>query len=103
MSLLSNFNSQNLILVGVSLHLLGGLAKAVFRTPKQQAQIDAIEAKVDSVLGEVQQVAPALVAAANVQAAAPPDLSLGLLALKESSTKNNSSAQDNSSAQGGAS
>ena len=30
------------------------LAKALFRTPQRQAQIDAIERKVDAVLGEVQ-------------------------------------------------
>ena len=89
------FTTQNLILIGVGLHLLGGLAKAVFRTPKQQAQIDSIEGKVDAVLGEVQQVIPAVQTTVQKVAAAPPapDLSLGLQALPPTS----------SSAQGGAS
>ena len=48
-----HIDTQFLIAAGVGLHLLAALAKAVWKTPKQQAQIDAIERKVDTVLGQV--------------------------------------------------
>ena len=48
-----HIDPQTVIAVGVAAHLLGALAKTLFHTPKQQAQIDAIERKVDEVLGEV--------------------------------------------------
>ncbi len=49
--------TQTLILVGVAVHLLAAGAKALFHTPKRQAQIDAIERKVDEVLGQVKTAA----------------------------------------------
>jgi len=48
-----HIDPQTLIAAGVAVHLLAALAKTLFRTPKRQAQIDAIERKVDEVLGEV--------------------------------------------------
>lgn len=51
-------STQNLILVGVFAHLLLALSKAVFRNPRQQAQIDRLDSKVDGVLTTVQQVLP---------------------------------------------
>lgn len=55
-------STQDLILVGVALHLLAALGKTLFKSPKRQAQIDAIEAKVDGVLDQLQAgaTAPAL-------------------------------------------
>jgi hypothetical protein len=53
-----HIDPQTLIAVGVAAHLLAALAKTVFRTPKRQAQIDAIERKVDEVLGEVKGTLP---------------------------------------------
>ena len=47
---------QFLIALGVGAHLLGAFAKSLFRTPKRQAQVDAIERKVDALLGVLQQV-----------------------------------------------
>ena len=46
-----HFDPQTLIAVGVGIHLLAALGKAVFKSPQRQAQIDAIERKVDEVLG----------------------------------------------------
>jgi hypothetical protein len=51
--------TTNLLLVGVFAHLLLSAAKMLFKTPKQQAQIDTIETKVDTVLSQVEQIAPA--------------------------------------------
>ncbi len=48
-----HIDPQTLIAVGVGAHLLAALAKSLFRSPRRQAQIDAIERKVDEVLGEV--------------------------------------------------
>ncbi len=48
-----HIDPQTLIAAGVAAHLLGALAKTLFHTPRRQAQIDAIEQKVDEVLGEV--------------------------------------------------
>lgn len=49
-----HFDTQTAIALGVGAHLLAALAKALWRTPKQQAQIDAIERKIDAVLGQGQ-------------------------------------------------
>ncbi len=48
-----HIDAQTVIAAGVATHLLAALAKTLFRTPRRQAQIDAIERKVDEVLGEV--------------------------------------------------
>ena len=52
-----HIDPQTLILVGVGAHLLAALARAVFHTPKRQAQIDSIERKVDQVLGQAKTAA----------------------------------------------
>lgn len=44
---------QSLVAAGVGLHLLGALAKTVWRSPRRQAQIDAIERKVDELLSDL--------------------------------------------------
>ena len=49
---------NNLILAGVLTHLLAGLGKALFKAPKQQAQIDSIEGKVDAVIAAISPAAP---------------------------------------------
>ena len=49
---------QTLIAAGVAAHLLAFIAKALFRSPRRQAQIDAIERKVDEVLGEMRATVP---------------------------------------------
>jgi hypothetical protein len=48
-----HIDPQTLAAVGVGVHLLAALAKTLFRTPKRQAQIDAIEQKVEAILGEI--------------------------------------------------
>lgn len=48
-----HFDPQTVIAAGVAAHLLLFIAKALFRSPKRQAQIDAIERKVDEVLATV--------------------------------------------------
>ena len=48
-----HFDTQTWIALGVGAHLVGALAKTLFHTPKQQAQIDAIENKVEAVLGQL--------------------------------------------------
>jgi hypothetical protein len=50
-----HIDTQLLIAVGVGTHLLAALAKAVWKSPQRQAQVDAIEQKLDSVLGALQQ------------------------------------------------
>ena len=40
-----------LIAVSVGSHLLATVAKALWKSPKQQAQVDSIEHKVDDILG----------------------------------------------------
>ena len=47
---------QLLIAAGVGTHLLAALAKTLWKTPQRQAQVDAIEAKVDAVLAALQAV-----------------------------------------------
>jgi hypothetical protein len=103
-----HFSSQNLLLVGVFAHLLLSASKLVFKSPRQQAQIDTIEGKVDTAITVAQQVVPAVQAAVksvafksvSVPFPPPPDLSLGLSALKDNAL---SAQAQNSSAQGGAS
>lgn len=48
-----HIDPQTLIALGVGTHLLAALAKTLWKTPRQQAQIDAIESKVDEVLGQL--------------------------------------------------
>ncbi len=48
-----HLDPQTVIAVGVGTHLLAALARALFHAPRRQAQIDAIERKVDEVLGQV--------------------------------------------------
>jgi len=43
-------DTQTLIAWGVGAHLLASLAKWVFKTPRQQAQIDRLEGKIETVL-----------------------------------------------------
>ncbi len=45
---------QLLTALGVGAHLLAALVKALWKSPKRQAQVDAIERKVDGVLGALQ-------------------------------------------------
>ncbi len=45
---------QFLVALGVGTHLLASLAKTLWKTPQRQAQVDAIESKVDAVLGALQ-------------------------------------------------
>jgi len=45
---------QFLIAAGVGVHLLAALAKTPWKTPQRQAQVDAIETKVDAVLAALQ-------------------------------------------------
>ncbi len=49
-----HIDPQTLVALGVGVHLLAALAKALWKTPKRQAQIDAIEGKVDALLAQVQ-------------------------------------------------
>ena len=46
-----HIDTQTLIAVVVGFHLLAAAARAIFRAPRQQAQISAIETKVDDILG----------------------------------------------------
>ena len=48
-----HLDTQTLIAAGVGLHLLAALAKTLFKTPRQQAQISTIETKVDEILGQL--------------------------------------------------
>ena len=93
----SLFNVQSLILAGVVVHLVASAAKALVKSPKQKAQIDAIEGKVDDVLTQVSRAVPTLGQAILPAAAAsePPPLSLALQSLP--------SSQASANAQGGAS
>jgi len=52
-----HLDTQTLIAAGVGIHLLAALAKTLFKTPRQQAQISAIESKVDDILGQLTQAA----------------------------------------------
>lgn len=95
--LLALVTPQNLILAGVGVNVAANVGRAVFHTPKQRAQIDAIEAKTDLVLNQVGQAIPTVQKAAQDAkraAANTADLSLALKPLPSSET---------SSAQGGAS
>jgi len=102
----SAFTSQNLILAGVGVSLLGSAARAVFTKPRQRAQINAIEAKVDLVLNQVSQVLPATrdsLRASNRAAASSSDLSLALSPLIKAPVLSQSPVSDPSNnAQGGA-
>ncbi len=46
-----HIDTQTLIAAVVGFHLLAAAARAIFRAPRQQAQISAIETKVDDILG----------------------------------------------------
>ena len=46
---------QTIIAIGVVSHLLAALAKTIWKTPQRQAQIDAIESKVDALLAELRK------------------------------------------------
>ena len=50
-----HIDTQFLIAVGVGAHLLAAIAKTLWKSPQRQAQVDAIERKVDAVLGVLQQ------------------------------------------------
>ena len=50
-------NEQTWLLVGVFAHLVAAIAKALVHTPRQQAQIDSIETKLDAVIAQVAQAA----------------------------------------------
>ena len=47
-----HIDTQSLVALGVALHLLGALAKMIWRSPRQQVQINLIEAKIDLLLGQ---------------------------------------------------
>lgn len=51
-----HIDPQDLVALGVGLHLLAALAKAIWKTPQRQAQIDTIEQKVDDILTEMKGV-----------------------------------------------
>ncbi len=51
-----HIDAQTLIAAGVGIHLLAALGKTLFKSPQRQAQIDAIERKVEAILGEMQAV-----------------------------------------------
>ena len=73
--------SQDFVLAGVGLSLLGSVSRAVFHTPKQQAQINAIEAKADAILGQLSQglqTGQAALRSSNRAAAGTADLTLAL-------------------------
>ena len=78
-----HISTQDLILAGVALHLLAGLAKIVFVKPAQQAKIDAIDAKVGAVLDAITAALP-VVAAVSRPAADPEGTSLALNPLPSS-------------------
>ena len=46
---------QFLAVLGIGAHLLASMAKTIWKTPQRQAQVDAIERKVDAVLGALGQ------------------------------------------------
>ncbi len=46
-----HIDMQFVIAISVGSHLLATLAKALWHSPRQQAQVDAIEQKVDDILG----------------------------------------------------
>ena len=46
---------QILVAIGVGAHLAAALAKTLWKSPQRQAQVDAIEQKVDAVLAALQQ------------------------------------------------
>lgn len=48
-----HFDTQTVIALGVLANLAGALARHFFHTPKQQAQIDALQAAVNDVLQQV--------------------------------------------------
>ncbi len=50
-----HIDTQLLIALGVGAHILGALAKALWKSPQRQAQVDAIESKVDAVLAALQK------------------------------------------------
>lgn len=52
-----HFDLQTWIAAGVGLHLLAAFARALFKAPRQQAQISAIETKVDVILGQLTESA----------------------------------------------
>ena len=89
----SAFTSQNLILAGVGVSLLGSAARAVFTKPKQRAN-------------QVSQVLPATrdsLRASNRAAASSSDLSLALSPLIKAPVLSQSPVSDPSNnAQGGA-
>lgn len=48
-----HFDTQTVIALGVLANLAGALARHFWHTPKQQAQIDALQAAVDDVLAQL--------------------------------------------------
>ncbi len=48
-------DAQTVIAIAVGLHLIGALYKSLVHDPKRQAQADAIEAKLDALLGQTQK------------------------------------------------
>ncbi len=52
-----HIDAQTLTAIGVGAHLLAALLKTVWKAPKRQAQVDAIERKVDEMLGELKGAA----------------------------------------------
>lgn len=50
-----HIDAQTLTAIGVGAHLLAALLKTVLKAPKRQAQVDAIERKVDEMLGALNE------------------------------------------------
>ena len=48
---------QLFIALGVGVHLLAAAARLLWKAPRRQAQVNAIEAKLDAVLGVLQNTA----------------------------------------------
>ena len=65
-------STQDLILLGVMLHLGAAIAKTVFVKPKQQAAIEQIDAKVDAALQTVGQILPVVQGSSRKLAAIAP-------------------------------
>ena len=53
-----HINMQLLIAAGIGVHLLAALAKALWKSPRRQAQVDSIERKVDAILGALGTIKP---------------------------------------------
>lgn len=100
-------STQDLILLGVMLHLGAAIAKTVFVKPRQQAAIEQIDAKVDAALQTVGQILPVVQGnsrklAVAVPAPPPPDPEDSTLSLNQIGNPKIPDGSQISSAPGGA-